>query len=186
MFKLGFPVARRQARELAFRTLFQAERGNMSLLDVWQQMRDDFAAQSDEDIVEEVLGPRLESEDIAFADRLVRTYAQHQTHVDDQLERALEGWTFSQMSQTDLNVLRLALTELLYEKDVAKEVTIEIAIRIAKKYGGEESGRFVNGVLARALRQHPNKVLLDTSKDAVSADETLTAAADAPTEVSSG
>lgn len=175
-------MARRQARELAFRTLFQAERGNMSLLDVWKQMREELAADIDEKLVEEVLGPRLESEDIAFADRLVRTYAQQQATVDDQLEAALEGWTFSQMSQTDLNVLRLALTELLFEADAIIEVTIEVAIRIAKKYGGEESGRFVNGVLARVLRQIGDK----TTEVLRSANETSLAAGDTSAEVSSG
>ncbi len=59
------------------------------------------------------------------------------------------------MAQTDLNVLRLALTEFLFESDVPKEVTIEMAIRIAKKYGGEESGRFVNGVLAELYQSLP-------------------------------
>ena len=58
------------------------------------------------------------------------------------------------MAQTDLNVLRLALTELHFETSVPAEVTIEMAIRIAKKYGGEESGRFVNGILAKLVRDH--------------------------------
>ena len=57
------------------------------------------------------------------------------------------------MAQTDLTVLRIALTEFLYEDDVPKEVTIEVAVRIAKRFGGEESGRFVNGVLAKLYRQ---------------------------------
>lgn len=57
------------------------------------------------------------------------------------------------MAQTDLAVLRLALTEILFEPEVPKEVTIEVAVRIAKRYGGEESGRFVNGVLGRLYRE---------------------------------
>ena len=144
-------MARRQARELAFRTLFQAERGGLPVKDVWQEVREAFRTEALE--VEEALGPQLVGEDIAFAERLIDTYAQHQDELDKRLDATLEGWTFSQMAQTDLNVLRLALTELTYE-DLPKEVTIEVAIRIAKKYGGEESGRFVNGVLARLVRNN--------------------------------
>lgn len=141
-------MARRQARELAFRTLFQAERGGLPVRDVWEQVREAFRTEAED---EEALGPQLVGDDIAFAGRLIETYAEHQSEVDARLEATLEGWTFSQMAQTDLNVLRLALSELMYE-DLPKEVTIEVAIRIAKKYGGEKSGRFVNGVLARLAR----------------------------------
>jgi transcription antitermination protein NusB len=56
------------------------------------------------------------------------------------------------MAQTDLNVLRLALAERA-ALDVPGEVTVEMAVRLAKKFGGEDSGRFVNGVLAKVLRQ---------------------------------
>ena len=144
-------MARRQARELAFRTLFQAGRSNTPVQDVWQYMKDDLA-DNDETELEEVFGPRLEEEDIRFAETLVTSYADNQEEIDEALAKAVEGWTFSQMAQTDLNVLRLALTELSYEEATPHEVIIEIAVRIAKKYGGEESGRFVNGVLARAVR----------------------------------
>jgi N utilization substance protein B len=140
-------VARRKARELAFRTLFQAERGSMSLLEVWHNVREELGegAQDSDDVYED----RLDGESVAFAGRLVQAFADHKTEIDARLADAIEGWSFSQMAQTDLNVLRLALTEFLYEPEVPKEVTIEIAIRIAKKYGGEDSGRFVNGVLAK-------------------------------------
>lgn len=140
-------MARRKARELAFRTLFQAERGSMSLLEVWHNVREELGegTQDSDDVYED----RLDAESIAFAGRLVQSFADHKTEIDARLADAIEGWSFSQMAQTDLNVLRLALTEFLYEPEVPKEVTIEIAIRIAKKYGGEDSGRFVNGVLAK-------------------------------------
>jgi transcription antitermination protein NusB len=141
-------MARRQGRELAFRTLFQAERGGLPLLDAWQQVREDLAEtiEDDDDTLE------LDSETIDMADRLVRMLAEHQSDIDEKLQNSIQGWTFSQMAQTDLNVLRLALTELLYEDSIPEEVTLEMAVRLAKKYGGEESGKFVNGVLGRLVR----------------------------------
>lgn len=148
-------MARRKARELAFRTLFQAERGGTPLLDVWAQVvleqRAALQQVGDADVYEDALDP----EGLAFAERLVRAFAEHKTEIDGRLEQVIRGWSFSQMAQTDLNVLRLALTEFLFESDVPKEVTIEMAIRIAKKYGGEESGRFVNGVLAELYQSLP-------------------------------
>ena len=143
-------ATRRRARELAFRALFQSARGGEPLLKVWQDLRDDLTEQTPDE-AEEAYGDPLDAEGIAFAERLVETFATHQDELDATLAAALEGWTFAQMSQTDLAVLRLALTELSYEK-LPPEVTFEVAVRIAKRYGGEESGRFVNGVLARLHR----------------------------------
>ena len=145
-------MARRKARELAFRTLFQSERGGAPLMEVWAQTRADLGEDL-EDETANAYGDPLDQESLAFAERLLKSYAEHQTDVDARLEEVIQGWSFSQMAQTDLNVLRLALTEFLFEPDVPKEVTIEIAVRIAKRFGGEESGRFVNGVLADLYRR---------------------------------
>lgn len=144
-------MARRRARELAFQALFQAERGGEDVLEVWREIRNDFTEQDIEEAVE-VYGDIPDAEGLTFAERLVTTFAAHQVEIDEKLTASLEGWTFSQMSQTDLAVLRLALTELTYE-NLPPEVTFEVSIRIAKRYGGEESGRFVNGVLARLYRE---------------------------------
>lgn len=148
-------ATRRRARELVFRALFQAERGGEPPLEVWEGIRDDLTEQSPEE-AEEAYGDLLDPDGTAFAERLVRNYAEHQAELDARLEGVLEGWTFSQMSQTDLAVLRLAVTELTFE-DLPPEVTIEVAVRIAKRYGGPESGRFVNGVLARLYRGEPRQ-----------------------------
>ncbi len=145
-------MARRKARELAFRTLFQAERGKGEVLEVWRQVKDDLALSEAESDLGEVYGDTLDAEGVAFAGRLLEHFANHREDIDGALEAAIEGWSFTQMAQTDLNVLRLALTELEAEPETPKEVTIEMAVRIAKKFGGEESGRFVNGVLAKLLR----------------------------------
>lgn len=143
-------MARRKARELAFRTLFQAERGGEDVLEVWRQAQADLdpAPEAEDDY-----GDRLDAVSVAFAGRLLGTFAENRAAIDAELRATLQGWSFGQMAQTDLNVLRLALTELRHEPDVPEEVTLEMAVRIAKKFGGEESGRFVNGVLARLLRQ---------------------------------
>ncbi len=146
-------MGRRSARELAFRTLFQSERGAEPLLEVWHSVRTELAeAQEEEE--DDAYGEALDAEAIAFADGLLRSYDAHRTDVDGMLEEAISGWTFGQMSQTDLNVLRLAVTEMRYVQG-PPQVPIEMAVRLAKKFGGDESGRFVNGVLAKVLRASP-------------------------------
>jgi len=147
-------MARRKARELAFRALFQADRGTADLDAVWHQIRSE-AASSDED-VDGAYGDVLDAEGLDFAQRLVHAYRDHREEVDGRLEDLIEGWSFTQMSQTDLNVLRLAVCEMLYEEDIPPRVTLEMAVRLAKRFGGEDSGRFVNGVLASLYRErHP-------------------------------
>jgi len=142
-------VARRRARELAFQAMFQAERGGFDVLDVWDELRTELVLDEDD-----AYGDGLDAETVLLAEQLVRTFAERREHIDGELMELIEGWTFGQMAQTDLNVLRLALAER-YALDVPGEVTVEMAVRLAKKFGGEDSGRFVNGVLAKLLRSAP-------------------------------
>lgn len=143
-------MARRRAREIAFQALFQAERGASPVLDAWLELRAELAEEADED----GYGEPLERDDVDFAERLVRAFAERKGAIDAELVETVQGWTFGQMAQTDLNVLRLALAEF----DLGETppiVAIEMAVRLAKRFGGEGSGRFVNGVLAKALRRRP-------------------------------
>lgn len=141
----------RRARELAFRALFQSERGAEPLLEVWNGLRVELAeaiAEAEDD----AYGDPLDRTAIQFADVLLRAYDGDRVRLDEVLRENISGWSFNQMSQTDLNVLRLAVAEM-YHLETAPEVAIEMAIRVAKKFGGDESGRFVNGVLAKVLRR---------------------------------
>ncbi len=145
-------MARRKARELAFRTLFQSERGGTPVLEVWRQVREE-ALEEPEPEADAAYGQDLDTSALDFAQTLVRAYAEHRDEVDGELADLVSGWSFGQMAQTDLNVLRLAVTEMRYGPPGPPEVAIEMAVRLAKKFGGEESGRFVNGVLAKLFRR---------------------------------
>lgn len=145
-------MARRKARELAFRTLFMAERSKTPVLEVWKQVLSDLDEAELSDDSEEAYGDFLDAQGVEFAGQLVSAWSTQHDFVDETLLASLEGWTFTQMNQSDLNILRLAVTELLTEHDVPPEVTIEMAVRQAKKFGGEESGKFVNGVLGKVVR----------------------------------
>jgi N utilization substance protein B len=82
-----------------------------------------------------------------FAERLIEGVRRDQRELDGHIAAALEHWSVKRLSRIDHNILRLAVWELLKLEDVPARVTIDEAIELAKTYGDQESGRFVNGVL---------------------------------------
>ena len=69
--------------------------------------------------------------------------------IDEQLEQKAENWNVARMGKVELTVLRLALYEMQYDEDVPAGVAINEAVELAKKFGQESSGAFVNAVLAK-------------------------------------
>ncbi len=138
---------RRKARELAFKVLFEHTLGAVPLEEAWRHATEGLVLEDDAPY-----GDVLDVEGLRFARRLVEGYVAQAEAVDRALEETIEGWSFGQMARTDLTVLRLAAYEMLYEPTPYAPL-IEVAVKIAKKYGGEDSGRFVNGVLGRLKRR---------------------------------
>ena len=86
-----------------------------------------------------------------YAERLVGGCLMAQAELDGLLVQKVENWALPRISAVDRSILRLAAYEMLYEPDVPPKVAIDEAVRLAKRYGSEESGRFVNGVLDRIM-----------------------------------
>jgi transcription antitermination protein NusB len=86
-----------------------------------------------------------------FAEHLVQGVALHREELDERLRSASDHWRLERMSAVDRNILRMALFEMLYCPDVPPKVTINEAIDIGKRYGSEDSGAFINGILDRLL-----------------------------------
>lgn len=84
-----------------------------------------------------------------FATEQVNRYLEHQQAIDERLEKAAANWSLERMASLDRDIMRLAIGELLWEPEVPVEVAINEAVELAKKYGTDHSGRFVNGVLSR-------------------------------------
>ena len=84
-----------------------------------------------------------------FAELLVRGTFAHQESIDRMIASTIENWTLKRLASVDKAILRFATYELMYVADIPPNVTINEAVEIAKSYGTEESGRFVNGVLDR-------------------------------------
>jgi N utilization substance protein B len=92
-------------------------------------------------------------DDKAFIEELVRGVSKQQTTLDDQLQPIAPEWPIDQIARMDRVVLRIGLYELQFEKDVPPKVVINEAVELAKAFGGENSSKFINGVLGTVMRQ---------------------------------
>ena len=101
-------------------------------------------------------------DDIDFVKRLVKGVLKHQKALDETLQPVAPEWPIEQIARMDRIILRIGLYELQNEKDVPPKVVINEAVELAKAFGGENSSKFINGVLGTILRQRDEVV--DTSK----------------------
>ena len=98
-------------------------------------------------------GPGLE--DKSFVWQLIKGVIDNLSNLDKVIEKAAPEWPVDQITIVDRNVLRIGLYELMYAKkeEVPPKVAINEAIELAKNFGGENSGKFINGVLGAVYRE---------------------------------
>ncbi len=133
------PATRRsRMREAVFKAIFQM----------------DFTGDDPEGAVEEFMEDWFDEKLRSDARRYVRGIKENLNRIDEIISSKLENWRFDRLSSVDRNVLRLGTYELLYEMDVPIEVTLDEMIELAKKYGTENSGKFVNGVLDGIAKEY--------------------------------
>ena len=123
---------RREGRELALQVLYALDLNPMLMEETLQLFRENTRA------VEPV---RL------FAEELVAGAMANREVIDGIIAGASKNWTITRMAKVDLNILRLAVFELAFRSDIPRNVTINEAIEVAKKFGTEDSPAFVNGML---------------------------------------
>lgn len=94
-------------------------------------------------------------DEVDFMERLSAGVLEHRPKIDKIIEKSAPEWPLEQITIVDRNVLRIGIYELLFgdKKEVPPKVAINEAIELAKNYGGESSGRFVNGVLGTIYRE---------------------------------
>lgn len=137
-------ASRHLARSIAMQSLFEWDFGgkNPELLnEVVERNKKEF-------------GPGLD-EEFGFIDRLVNGVVTHLEKIDEIIEKAAPEWPIEQITSVDRAVLRLGLYELLFgnRDEVPPKVAINESIELAKSFGGESSGKFVNGVLGTVYRE---------------------------------
>lgn len=100
-------------------------------------------------------------DDKGFIENLVRGVIQNQKEIDQFIAKYAPEWPLEQITMVDRNVLRIGIYEMRYDKDIPEKVAINEAIELAKTFGGESSGKFVNGVLGSIYKD------MTTSKESV-------------------
>ncbi|MFQ5882707.1 MAG: transcription antitermination factor NusB [Candidatus Methylomirabilales bacterium] len=133
---------RRRAREIAVSLLYQLEFHPGKLEEILRTFWVDHPSS------QEVQG---------FAEELAQGTRGHLEKIDALIAQHVEHWSLSRIALVDRNILRLATYELLFRKEIPEKVILNEAIEIAKQYGSQDSGRFVNGILdkIRAITRPP-------------------------------
>jgi N utilization substance protein B len=125
---------RTQAREFALQVLYQIDITRVDpgvcLEDFWKRREE-----------------KAEAEVREFAEAIVYGTVEHKPDIDKTISGAAQNWELNRMAVVDRNILRMTAYELLYRTDIPPKVSINEAIEIAKRYGDQDSGKFVNGIL---------------------------------------
>jgi N utilization substance protein B len=97
---------------------------------------------------------KLTEEDRGYYEIIRQGLKAHLEQIDPYISRYVKsGWSLDRLSIVDRAVLRLAIYELLYQKDIPTKVVVNEAVDLAKAFSGEEAGRFVNGVLGKIITE---------------------------------
>ena len=101
------------------------------------------------DVAPDAADPGLTPESRAYADEAVQGVAHELERIDAAIRAASTNWRLERMARVDRNVLRLGVWELSSRPEVPRAVALDEAVELAKRFGSEDSGAFVNGVLDR-------------------------------------
>ena len=142
-------MSRRQAREAALQALFQLDLNgeeNIAEQEKYETLAVDMALGE-----AELLGKK----DRAYVTEVVRGTRENLVSIDADITEAAKNWKVARMATIDRNLVRLALYEIFYaEATLSPGIAINEAVELAKKFGSDDSGRYVNGVLGAAVKKH--------------------------------
>jgi N utilization substance protein B len=129
---------RRKSRELALQVLYHWDVTGQDAAKTLSQLQEHFSP-----------GPGKDE----FAERIVLGVLNHREEIDQLIEKVSENWRLDRMTVIDRNLLRLATFELRFCDDIPPKVALNEAIDLGKRFGSEESGSFINGVLDRIQKE---------------------------------
>ncbi len=127
---------RTQAREIALKVLYQIDISG----DVYQ------------DAIEHVSETVKDKKVLKFAKKLIQKTLENIDTIDSVIKKHVLNWGLDRMAIIDRNIIRYATYELMYCDNIPPKVSLDEAIELAKKYGDNNSGKFVNGVLDKIAR----------------------------------
>ncbi|NOY53262.1 MAG: transcription antitermination factor NusB [Deltaproteobacteria bacterium] len=97
--------------------------------------------------------PKLHPDILDYAESIFKETLNHLKEIDGTIEELALHWKINRLSLVDKSILRIAVCEILFRDDIPDKVAVDEAIEMAKQYGGEDSGAFVNGLLDRLIRK---------------------------------
>jgi transcription antitermination protein NusB len=127
-------MSRRAARENAMKLLYQ--------LEIQKEQRDEQMAAALEEY-------GMSAKDEEYITDIVKGVFNNLDKIDTLIGKHLKGWKIERISRVELSIFRLSVYEIIFRDDIPYNVSINEAVELAKKYGGEESGAFVNGILSK-------------------------------------
>lgn len=130
-------MSRTAARETAIRLTYQWQLGGESGLEA---------------INETIETDRLDSDDFSYIEQVLEGVTTSAEDLDNRITSLKGNWKVERIAKVDLAILRVAIYEIFYRDDVPTGVAINEAVELAKRYGGDQSGRFVNGILGGIAR----------------------------------
>jgi len=130
-------MRRTEARELFMQLLFQME------------VQNDYSQNIKEKFVQEHM---KDSNQMEYFNLLFESAVNNLPAIDEKLDACSENWKISRMAKVDLAILRLSSAEIMYLEDVPDSASINEAVDMAKKFGGDDSGKFINGILGKVVR----------------------------------
>ena len=133
-------TTRREGRELALQALYSKDLVSQDPNHTLKRIIESFGEGDEPTLM-------ANSKAYAFASEIVTGVSAHLAEIDARIAEKSKHWSMTRMARVDLNILRLAVFELLYRPDIPKNVTMNEAIEVAKKFGSDDSASFVNGIL---------------------------------------
>lgn len=147
-------MTRREAREHCFKMLFcqdfyPAEEKEYQLTSYFEAPVEDV---TNEEGVDEVLHEvSLKDEEKKYLEERVEKIMVRIPEIDEEINKVAEGWKTGRMGKVELTILRLAVYEMKDDEEIPEKVAINEAVELAKKFGGDDSPAFVNGILAKMI-----------------------------------
>lgn len=135
----GMNMSRKEARESAMQLIYQIGIGETNADECLKSYYDN-------------LEVNLAEDEKTYIDECVKGVEQNISEIDGYIEKFSRGWKINRIAKVDIAIMRLALYEMLHREDVPKVVSVNEAIELAKKYGGDNSPSFINGILGNIIK----------------------------------
>ena len=147
-------MTRRELREHCFKLLFcadfyPADETKEQVEEYFTEPMEEVSAPDGESKI--LHSPALDVFDGGYVKNKVERIIEKIPDLDSQINEIAKGWTTKRMGKVELTIVRLALFEIQFDEDVPEKVAINEAVELAKKFGGDDSPSFVNGILAKLV-----------------------------------